>query len=492
MKNYKALDSYKLLESGWVQTVRHIIPDDTTLTVLRADVTPSFRVNEPPHHPWAAVTQRGDVVAAHCDCKAGLGESCSHIGGLLYKVEMIVRVGGARDPACTDVLCTWNEASMKGVQTARVADINFYGDKPKEKVVANNAPARRADPQPVSSDVFEDFLVSLLAASNPVMPVGLSLFGSTSSNFAPKKAVVPSQKVPPGLRSLYRGVEGFNSLDEVYSAATQTMKLDHKDVEHIGNVTKLQSKSLVWYEQRAGRITSSVSHSVLRTSTTKPSQYLIKSICCDRPSNLKTTAIVWGNEHEQVARQQYADGAISSVHSDLKVNNCGLLIKREQPFLAASPDAMLACSCHGMGVLEIKCPFKFREMSVEEMSKEKDSCRDQNLELKESHQYYTQTQHQMYVTGASYCEFLMWLPTGGHVCTVFPDKEYTLTSVPVLTAFWEGHVRPELLFRKLELSTKQTEHGNKQGHCLDLICRIGKVPCKITKRFFIRPITRSI
>ncbi|KAI4820206.1 hypothetical protein KUCAC02_028190 [Chaenocephalus aceratus] len=320
MKNYKALDSYKLLESGWVQT--------------------------------AAVTQRGDVVAAHCDCKAGLGESCSHIGGLLYKVEMIVRVGGARDPACTDVLCTWNEASMKGVQPARVADINFYGDKPKEKVVANNAPARRADPQPISSDGFEDFLVSLLAASNPVMPVGLSRFSSTSSNFAPKKAVVPSQKVPPGLWSLYRGVEGFNSLDEVYSAATQTMKLDHKDVEHIGNVTKLQSKSLVWYEQRAGRITSSVSHSVLRTSTTKPSQYLIKSI----------------------------------LHSDLKVNNCGLLIKREQPFLAASPDAMLACSCHGMGVLEIKCPFKFREMSVEEMSKEKDSCLDQNLELKESHQ----------------------------------------------------------------------------------------------------------
>ncbi|KAI4799893.1 hypothetical protein KUCAC02_016432 [Chaenocephalus aceratus] len=204
---------------------------------------------------------------------------------------------------------------------------------PKEKVV---------DPQPVSSDGFEDFLVSLLAASNPVMPVGLSLFGSTSSNFAPKKAVVPSQKVPPGLRSLYRGVEGFKSLDEVYSAATQTMKLDQKDLGHIGSVTKLQSKSLVWYEQRAGRITSSVSHYVLRTSTTKPSQYLIKSICCDRPSNLKTTAIMWGNEHEQVARQQYADGAISSVHSDLKVNNCGLLIKREQLF---SPPLQMPC-CH--------------------------------------------------------------------------------------------------------------------------------------------------
>ncbi|KAK5910566.1 hypothetical protein CesoFtcFv8_004390 [Champsocephalus esox] len=229
------------------------------------------------------------------------------------------------------------------------------------------------------------------------MPVGLSLFSSTSSNFAPKKAVVPSQKVPPGLRSLYRGVEGFNSLDEVYSAATQTMKLDHKDVERIGNVTKLQSKSLVWNEQRAGRITSSVSHSVLRTSTTKP-----------------------------------------------------------------SPNAMLACSCHGMGVLEIKCPFKCREIGVEEMSKEKDSCLDQNLELKESPVLHANATS-MCVTGAS--DFLVWLPTAGHVCTVFPDKEYTLTSGPVLTAFREGHIRPELLFRKVELGTEQSEHGNKQGHC---------------------------
>ncbi|KAK5900195.1 hypothetical protein CesoFtcFv8_009592 [Champsocephalus esox] len=180
-----------------------------------------------------------------------------------------------------------------------------------------------------------------------------------------------------------------------------------------------------------------------------------------RPSKLKTTAIMWGNQHEQVARQQDAEGAVSSVHSDLKVNNCGLLIKREQPFLAASPDAMLACSCHGMGVLEIKCPFKCLEMSVEEVSKEKDSCLDQNLELRESPVLHANATS-MCVTGASH--FLVWLPTAGHVCSVFPHQEYALTSGPVSTAFGEGHIRPELLFRKVELGTKQSEHGNKQGH----------------------------
>lgn len=69
MKSYKALASYKLLESGWVLTVFHKQMADITL--FRADVVPSFRVNDTPHHPWAAVNQVGDVMAAHCDCKAG-------------------------------------------------------------------------------------------------------------------------------------------------------------------------------------------------------------------------------------------------------------------------------------------------------------------------------------------------------------------------------------------------------------------------------------
>ena len=70
MANYKSLASYKLLQSGWVQTVHHHRPAPSTW-IFRADVTPSFRVNEEPHHPWVAVSSDGTVITAHCDCKAG-------------------------------------------------------------------------------------------------------------------------------------------------------------------------------------------------------------------------------------------------------------------------------------------------------------------------------------------------------------------------------------------------------------------------------------
>ena len=37
----------------------------------------------------------------------------------------------------------------------------------------------------------------------------------------------------------------------------------------------------------------------------------------------------------------------------------------EYPFLGASPNALVECSCCGEGVLEIKCPFKYKESTVE-------------------------------------------------------------------------------------------------------------------------------
>ena len=72
MKAFKSLDSYKLVQAGWVQTVFHMKSGgNAQVTILKADVIPSFRINDQPHHPWVAVAHDGSVVAAHCDCKAG-------------------------------------------------------------------------------------------------------------------------------------------------------------------------------------------------------------------------------------------------------------------------------------------------------------------------------------------------------------------------------------------------------------------------------------
>ena len=73
MKNYKSLDATRFFLSGWVQTVFCIQPEGLSdIFILKADVKPSYKVNDPPHCPWVAAQKDGGVVAAHCDCKAGL------------------------------------------------------------------------------------------------------------------------------------------------------------------------------------------------------------------------------------------------------------------------------------------------------------------------------------------------------------------------------------------------------------------------------------
>ena len=54
-----------------------------------------------------------------------LGESCSHIGAILYKIEASVRLGYTKQ-AGTDIPCKWNNDFVKRVEGTGIKDIMFY------------------------------------------------------------------------------------------------------------------------------------------------------------------------------------------------------------------------------------------------------------------------------------------------------------------------------------------------------------------------------
>ena len=49
-------------------------------------------MREKPLLPWVIVESSGKVLACHCNCMAGLGETCSHVASLLWAVEAGVRM----------------------------------------------------------------------------------------------------------------------------------------------------------------------------------------------------------------------------------------------------------------------------------------------------------------------------------------------------------------------------------------------------------------
>ena len=70
MANYKSLEAYKMYESGWVQTIYHLVTQ-TGVTVLMAKCTPSYRVNNDVYTPWVAISPGGYILGAFDTCKAG-------------------------------------------------------------------------------------------------------------------------------------------------------------------------------------------------------------------------------------------------------------------------------------------------------------------------------------------------------------------------------------------------------------------------------------
>ena len=47
---------------------------------------------------------------------------------------------------------------------------------------------------------------------------------------------------------------------------------------------------------------------------------------------------------------------IKKSHNNVKVKEPGMTILQPCPFISVSPDSEVICSCHGPGLVEIKCP----------------------------------------------------------------------------------------------------------------------------------------
>ena len=66
---------------------------------------------------------------------------------------------------------------------------------------------------------------------------------------------------------------------------------------------------------------------------------------------------------------------MSEHHSNFSATKSGLHVSMDSSFLGASPDGIIKCTCFGIGVLEIKCPFNFcYDDYFEQMLKQKDCC----------------------------------------------------------------------------------------------------------------------
>ena len=104
----------------------------------------------------------------------------------------------------------------------------------------------------------------------------------------------------------------------------------------------------------------------------------LKSICPIKPKttplaaqiifggpNLKTQAATWGIQNRQVALKMFYSKELPK-HNDLKIENYDVFLHKNYSYIAASPNGITDCKCHGKTLFQIKCSFNIRNKTIQE------------------------------------------------------------------------------------------------------------------------------
>ena len=163
-----------------------------------------------------------------------------------------------------------------------------------------------------------------------------------------------------------------------------------QEAQYHSEASCLQSESLLWFEHRKGRITTSQFGAVCCTSIDAASQSLVKRIMQQVPTP-KVAALEWGKTYETQARMEYVN-VIETKHTSFKVEITGLHVNPQYPHLGAAPDGLILCSCCGNELLEIKCPYSKRDLDPTQIVDTSFYLKptENGLKLSKVHDYYHQ------------------------------------------------------------------------------------------------------
>ena len=228
-----------------------------------------------------------------------------------------------------------------------------------------------------------------------------------------------------------------------------TTPLTLQEIEQIDTLTTGQSSNKEWHRQRRGAITSSKFHIIIHGTPNAQEKYLGEIIRGESDFSKVPLSIKWGRCHEELALSTYVR-YMMNIHRDVEISQPGLLVHRVKPYLRASPDALVFCSCHGTRLVEVTCPWSTRYLDPET------AIEDGKIEyvVKENHTlhpkkrgYFDQIQGLMAITECTSNpgHFVIWSKDGIKVIDVPYDQKYWSAAESKLDEFFKHHEIPRIL-----------------------------------------------
>ena len=422
LNDYKNSKAYSYFNRGWLGNIfYHGNGDSSAYCFLKSDCRPSERLNDPPHKLWACILKKSSkVLSAYCSCMAGMSGTCNHVAALLFRVEAAVRLG-LTNPSCTTKSCEWLP-NRKNVQPTKVKNLSFsrddFGKRGKKTRQLVSTPKKEFNP----------------LANTDVKPLQLNDIAESLKTSLPDSVLysaIPKPKID-FVRDIVKPFVKSNdlvSIDDIILMSNSVesfhrnlhRNINFSVIEKIEFVTRGQSSNESWFLYRKGVITGSKGHEV-KTKMKKLKKgggsyvnlwQLFQKISGLVFTNPNIPALKYGRSMEENAVNEFFN-IKSKEHKDFKLIDCGLFLDNAKPFIGASPDRIISCSCCPRACLEVKCPYSVNFLSPKDPNFSLPYLQnvDGKLVLKESDKYFTQCQMQMGVTGCKLCYFFVWTPHG--------------------------------------------------------------------------------
>ncbi|KAG0436600.1 hypothetical protein HPB47_017868 [Ixodes persulcatus] len=413
----------------------------------RKEVRHSQFIRDALLRPWLLIKPDDEVLVAHCTCMSGLGEACCHVGAVLFYMEAVVR--RRNDQACTDQDNAWLPPHVRVVDCVPIAKIDFSSSEMKKRKLdgeeLRDPVAAQKSIEKVTEEEWEMFMERCHQAGS--RPALLLLSEKYAHEFVPLATKFP-RAILSNLAS-HDPTPAWEELVVQCAEVANRLAIEPQVAALIQEQTTEQAGSTKWFSFRAGRITASNARTVCKTSVSQPSQSLLKKICHPMESQFWSPAVAWGRNNEPKARQVYEAKAVR-LHEDFSCRRSGLHISSKHPFLGATPDGLIDCSCCGPWVLEVKCPYTFRDNFIKEMPGQKYSClfkQGDDMMLLEDHIFYYQVQTQMLVCNREYCDFVVWTSKDVQDFRIARDEHLCKDIVASCGKYFQSVLFPELIYK---------------------------------------------
>ena len=348
-----------------------------------------------------------EIKSTECECPRGAFK-CSHAAALF--------IHGIHNLSRTDVECQWRK--RKSTTTLSNQAVSELFPPPKRYCALSRNPTQ-ADRFALYEDLKEyGKFTGLCWLLSPEPPV---------ANKLPMPSIEEIIFSDEFLQA--RGTQG--QLD----CLVRRSKLEEHKIARISQLTVGQRDNPAWHLARRGRLTASNFGSVLKAKRVTPS--LVKRLLGEYDLS-RVKAVQWGvnNEKEAIKAFTLKTGKI--------VKDTGIWFD-SSGILGASPDGIVDDET----VLESKCPYTERNLTIEEALNSTSFClkkieSGQGYALKKDHVYWDQVQGQMYLSRRKFCFFVVWTTKDVAVLKIERDDTWA-ANIPHLIKFYYDYIFPKIV-----------------------------------------------